>query len=270
MREPSARKDIEHTFVVPAFGQSAYLADCLRSLNAQTVPSRVVVATSTPWNGLEALAGGFGARLAVHGPNRGIGHDWNAALDEVDTPWATLAHQDDVYLPDFVAGTLALARSSPDVLLVATGYAELLEPGGTLRTASSMLLIKRVLMELGYLGRRRIVTPSAKRRLLRFGCPIPCPSVSLRVDRTRLRFREDLKVNLDWEAWLRLAAAPGAFAYDRRVLMHHRIHQGSETSAGVRGGVRAAEDRLIFESLWPAPAARLLSRMYALSYEEGR
>lgn len=258
-----------HTFVVPAYGRSPHLAQCLASLQRQTRPSVVVVATSTPWDGLESLVAAFGARLVVHGPNAGIGRDWNVALAQAGTPWVTIAHQDDLYLPTFTERTLALATRRADVVLVATGYGELLEPEGRRRTRSPMLAIKRGLVELAFLGRDAVASAGAKRRLLRFGCPIACPSVTLRLSPEGFSFREDLKVDLDWDAWLRLADKPGAFAYDRGALMLHRIHRGSETSAGVRAGVRAAEDRMMFERLWPAPVARLLTRAYALSYEEG-
>lgn len=258
-----------HTFVVPAYGRSPHLADCLASLQAQTLRSPVIVATSTPWDGLESLVADFDATLVVHAPNVGIGHDWNFALAQAQTPLATLAHQDDLYLPEFAERTLTLAERHADAVLIATGYAELLTPEDTRRTWSLMLAIKRVLVELAFLGRDAVASTAAKRRLLRFGCPIPCPAVTLRLDRDSPRFSESLKVDLDWDAWLRLADKPGAFAYDRQTLMLHRIHCGSETSAGVRAGVRAAEDRMMFERLWPTPLARLLARAYALSYEEG-
>ena len=258
-----------HTFVVPTYGESPHLRDCLVSLRSQTILSPIIVTTSTPWAGLEALASDFDARVATHAPNVGIGRDWNFALEQTATPWVTIAHQDDVYLPAFVERTMAMAARNPDAVLVTTGYAELTGLQGRQRNLSAMLVIKRVLMELGFLGRQSVSSIGAKRLPLRFGCAIPCPSVSLRMDRIGLRFREDLKVDLDWDAWLRLAEKPGAFAYDRRVLMLHRIHGDSETSAGVRAGIRASEDRMMFEVLWPTPIARLLAKAYALSYEAG-
>jgi hypothetical protein len=66
-----------------------------------------------------------------------------------------------------------------------------------------------------------------------------------------------------------LAVQPGAFAYARHTLMLHRIHPGSETSDAIRAGVRAREDLMMFQSLWPAPVARVLAGLYALSYETG-
>src|SRR5690606_17816967 len=72
----------QHSFVVPAYGVSPHLRDCLASLRAQTVQSPVVIATSTPSPALEKIAAEFGADLAVHGPNAGIGRDWNFALSQ--------------------------------------------------------------------------------------------------------------------------------------------------------------------------------------------
>ena len=256
----------EHSFVVPVYGKSPYLRDCLDSLRAQTRPSPILISTSTPWPGLEALANEFGAGLEIHSPNAGIGRDWNAGLAKAGSSWVTLAHQDDCYLPTFTERTLAVASKRAETMLVMTGYGELAE--GAVRTRSAMFAIKRLLLELGFLGRDHVASRGGKRRLLRLGCPVPCPSVTLRAI-PDFRFREDLKVNLDWEAWLRLAESPGAFARVRECLMLHRIHATSETSEGVRAGVRAREDLMMFQSLWPAPIARLLARAYALSYVAG-
>jgi glycosyltransferase involved in cell wall biosynthesis len=257
-----------HTFVVPAYGRSAHLRECLSSLRGQSAASNIVIATSTPYDGLEEVATEYGARLATHSPNAGIGHDWNFALAQADTPWVTLAHQDDLYLPKFLERTLEAVQAHPRAALVFTGYREL--EGGTRRASSAMLAIKRVLLELGFLGRGSLSATGAKLRLLRLGCPIPCPAVTLDLQRlSDLRFREDLRVNLDWDAWIRAAHRPVAFAWVREPLMLHRIHGVSETTAAIRQGVRAAEDRMMFEALWPAPVARMLARAYTLSYETG-
>lgn len=264
-------EDVMHSFVVPVYRDSPHLRACLDSLRTQTRRSPIVLCSSTPYAGLQALADEYGARLVLHSPNVGIGHDWNAALDQVDTEWVTLAHQDDVYLPEFTQRTLVMAACQPQAVMVMTGYGELIDSKvaeSRLRLFSPMLLVKRMLLELGFLGRSAVVNPAAKRRLLRFGCPVPCPAVTLRV-RAGLRFREGLRVNLDWEAWLRLAGQAGAFAYVRRALMLHRIHAGSETSDGIRAGIRAREDLMMFRAQWPAPIARMLARAYAMSYATG-
>lgn len=260
---------VDHSFVIPAYGCSAYLPQCLESLKAQTVQgSEIILCTSTPSEALSAVAERYSVELRVHGPNGGIGRDWNAALNCASRGWVTIAHQDDVYLPRFVERTLQHASETPGASLVMTGYAELLD--GRVRARSAMLRVKSLLLEFGFLGRSAVARRGAKTRLLRFGCPIACPSVTLGPALSDLRFREDLRVDLDWEAWVRAAQVPGAFCYIRECLMQHRIHSASETTAGVRDGVRAEEDARMFASLWPAPIARFLARAYALSYEEGR
>ncbi|RYH41980.1 MAG: glycosyltransferase, partial [Alcaligenaceae bacterium] len=222
----------QHVFVVPAYGRSAHLRSCLASLRQQTRPSPVIICTSTPHEGLERLAEEFDARLVVHSPNAGIGHDWNIALFSANAQWATLAHQDDIYLPHFAEDTLALLAVNPDASLVMTGYGEL--AGEQVRALTPMMAVKRLLQELAFLGRSAIRARDVKRRLLRFGCAIPCPSVTLRLAPKAMQFREDLRLNLDWDAWLRLADEPGAFVRVKRVSMLHRIHTGSETSIETR------------------------------------
>src|SRR5690606_36584909 len=78
--------DARHTFVVPAFGRSPHLRECLASLQAQTRPSPVVVTTPAPYEGLDTLAADYGARLVVNPQGGGIGRDWNFALEQAQTP----------------------------------------------------------------------------------------------------------------------------------------------------------------------------------------
>jgi hypothetical protein len=228
------------------------------------------VSTSTPNAHTEEACRRHGASLQVHGPNRGIGHDWNMGLRLATTPWVTLAHQDDVYAPTYAAYAQQVARDHPDDLIAFCTYGELL-PDDTVRSVAPMLRVKRALIEASFLGRARITTPRSKRRLLRFGNPVPCPAVSInRAAAPSLSFREDMRTNMDWVAWLELADLPGGFNVVREPLMHHRIHPLSETSATIAGGHRRSEDRMVFDRLWPAAIARALSSIYELSYRSNK
>lgn len=257
----------DHCFVVPAYGKSPHLGECLRSLRAQLVASRIIITTSTPFDGIERIAADAGASLIVHAPNRGIGHDWNKALDAADAAWVTLAHQDDTYLPEYSRRVMQLAARYPDASLIFTDYREL--SGEHERPVSNLLRIKKLLLEFAFLGRTRIRSRGAKMRAVRFGCPIPCPTATLGPAASGYRFDESLRINLDWNAWIHLAEQDGSFCYIREVLQRHRIHDESETSAGLRDGARAIEDRAMFVKLWPMPIARLLSRLYSRSYSYG-
>lgn len=255
---------MNHSFVVPAYGESPHLEACLRSLAAQERPTSIIVATPTPSPRIEALAAAYGAELRVNERGGGIGIDWNFALSCASTRWVTIAHQDDVYLPRFTAATLDAAERHPDASLVFTGYAERTVDG--IRVDTTLLRIKRALLELGFLGGSRAGTRFFKTNTLRFGCAIPCPAVTIDQARNRLRFREDLRIDLDWAAWLELARRPGAFVYVREVLMEHRVHADSETTAGIAGGARAAEDRALLRMMWPGPVADAIAATYGIAY----
>jgi len=254
-----------HSFVVPAYGETPHLDTCLRSLASQLVPTPVVVSTSTPYDGLDAVCAEHGARLVVHEPNRGIGHDWNAALWAADTTWVTLAHQDDVYEPRYSRAIRDHVTAWPNDLLVFTDYYEIVD--GARRPTVAMLRVKKVLLEVGFLGRRRLARRRSKQRVLRLGNPIACPSAALNTRRmTDFRFREGLAANMDWFAWLDIAARDGGIGYVREALLGHRIHRDTETSAAISDGKRYQEDLEAFKTLWPMPVARVLAAAYTRSY----
>ena len=258
----------DHCFVVPAYGESPYLETCLRSLAAQDAPTQVRVATSTPNAHIAGLAAKYGVPLHINSQQGGIGADWNFALSTTDVPWVTLAHQDDIYLPGFVAHTLRAVSRHSDAVLAFTRYSEI--EGDTLRRSSLLIGIKHALLELGFAGRSRAATRFSKTNVLRFGCAIPCPAVTINAAATRLRFRTDLKVDLDWAAWLELARKPGSFVYLREPLMQHRVHADSETSAAIDGGHRLAEDQALLRSLWPQAVARAITATYRIAYRSNR
>ncbi len=224
--------------------------------------------SSTPSAWLEAQAEAAGAVLAVHGPPSGIASDWNAALARapVDADWVTIAHQDDLYDPEFTEHTLASLACVPDALLAFTDYRELTEQGP--RGKTPLMVVKRVLLELGFLGRHH-VRGAARRRSLWFGTPIPCPAVTLRRDLGRI-FDPNYGVSVDWAAWLDLCDREGSFVWVRAPLMSHRIHAGSETTQAIAGGKRMQEDARLLHRLWPAWIARMIVCTYAFAYASNR
>lgn len=259
----------DHTFVVPAYGRSRHLEDCLASLRTQSSGSRVVVSTSTPFEGIETLAKEYGAEIFVHSPNRGIGHDWNMALEQSRTTWTTLAHQDDVYYREYSARVCDAGGNSEDTLIVFSDYVEVRQNGKC--SVGPLLMLKRLLLHGGFLGRNTIASRGAKMRALRLGSSIPCPAVTYhRRAIESFRFREDLRVSLDWAAWLDLATRRGAFVWVRDVLMEHRIHPVSETRRALDDGSRRREDLDLLQMLWPRPVAKLLSAAFSVAYGEER
>lgn len=259
---------VDHCFVVPAYGDSPHLEACLQSLDGQTTKSRTLIATSTPNRHIRELAQSRGIAVHVNPHRAGIGSDWNFALEVADARWVTLAHQDDIYLPDFVGRTLSSLSRHPDAVLAFCGYDEIEED--RVRPASMLIRIKQALLELGFVGGSRASTRLFKTNALRFGCAIPCPAVTFDLSATGLRFRTDLQVDLDWAAWLDLARRPGAFVYVRERLMQHRVHRDSETSAAIDAGHRLAEDAMLLGSLWPDVIARAILASYRIAYRSNR
>jgi len=259
MTSPGGRAS--HVFAVPAFGEPHWLERCVRSLQRQSVPSSIVITTSTPNSHVAAVAQRCEVPLVVNPRAGGIASDWNFALDQARTGWVTLAHQDDWYEPRYVEACLAAVAESLRTILVFTGATETLD--GDARTLLNTR-VKRLISRAAFLGGRSIDAAWRKRLLLSFGNPIPCPSVMINRDEARdFRFPEGWKSNLDWRAWCDLAVRPGSFVYLPDSLVHRTMHRDAETTRALTE--RAIEDARMFRELWPAPVAAALNVLYAPS-----
>jgi len=251
-----------HTFVVPAFGDSPHLEECLRSLAAQHDASPIIVSTSTPSKYLESLATSFNVKYYVHDQKKGIGHDWNMAMMAAGSDWITIAHQDDIYYPEFAGEVKKVIALHSDASVIFTNYHEI--RNGRTPLQGSLIALKKLLLQIGFLGRRSIQSKLSKTNTIRFGCAIPCPTVTLPYDPS-FKFHETLQVNLDWDAWLRKAQSDGSFVWIGKTLMAHRIHEEQASSSAIRTGIRHQEDLLLLQRLWPSFVANLIEKTYRLT-----
>ena len=216
-----------HTYVVCAYKESPYLEKCIESLMKQTVKSRIIVATSTPNQLISGICEKYGLPLRVNENHTGIAGDWNFAMEQADTELVTIAHQDDIYYPAYTESILKVRAD--DALIIFTDYAEI--RNGKTVLANVNLRIKRIL-----LAPLRISLlqgfPFVRRRSLSMGNPICCPAVTyVRRNLPQPFFTEHFRSNVDWDAWERISRNKGRFVYIPKVLIGHRIHSGSETSA---------------------------------------
>ena len=250
---------VDHAFVVPAYGDSPFLAGCLASLRAQSLSSRIVIATSTPSDFIRAAAREADVRVVVNPERAGIGADWNFALSIATRRYVTLAHQDDVYAADFLHETLA-AFTRGDASLCFTGYQEIDDDGAP---KSSKVSRVKHLIEAVTLGRARIVRGLRLRAYLSFGDPLPCSSVTF--DRSRnpaFSFSRDLASNLDWDAWWRLMASGETFVRAPARLVGRRHNALTATSRLKRDGTRDREDLMMFRRAWPWPLSDAIAALY--------
>jgi len=258
----------EHTFIILAYKQSPYLEDCIRSLKAQSVPSRILIATSTPSDWLKGIGEKYNLPIHVREGKSGMADDWKYALSISQTDLVTLAHQDDLYAPAYAQHMRESAERNVDVLILFSNNDLLIENRHVTRTIN--LSIQRALL-WPFRLRNHVRSRFVRRMTLSFGNPICCPSVTYCMKNLNhlpggFSFDTTFPNNLDWEAWIRLARCRGSFVYVPEVLMTHRFHRESETSSSLMSNRRHQDDRRIFNQLWPKPIAAAIAGLYALAY----
>jgi glycosyltransferase involved in cell wall biosynthesis len=258
----------KHTFVIPAYRESLYLEECIRHLLAQTVESHIVITTSTPTLHTEQLAKKYNLVYHINPKAESIADDWNFALAQSQTPLVTIAHQDDIYEPDYVqAITTPFDKyKANEVLIAFTDYQDIVN--GKTRAGGINAIVKHSLL-LPFFFKKKITSRFFKQLILRFGDPICCPSVTFnKAALGNFSFSPDYKVALDWYAWYQLSNQPGAFLYIDKKLIRHRIHDQSETVRQINSGLRKQEEQRIFELFWGKTLARLITAIYAIGHKD--
>lgn len=267
---------MKHTFVICAYKESPYLEECIKSLKEQTVESNILLSTATPSMYLKNICEKYDVAYRVRDGKPEISADWNYGLSIAETAYVTLAHQDDIYEPQYVEKVLQgiqdrkkEAANEPSIIFA--DYCEILN--GQKNKNSVNLKIKKILL-FPLRNKKRQDRVYSKRAVLRFGNAIGCPTVTYNMryiddllsksERDAL-FETHFRSNLDWEAWEWLSSQEGAFLYIPEVLMGHRIHAESETSAVIQDEKRTLEDFEMFCKFWPGWFAKIISRAYKKS-----
>ncbi|MDO3628874.1 glycosyltransferase [Mucilaginibacter sp. BT774] len=254
-----------HTFVIPAYKESSFLEQCIHSLLAQTVKSRVIITTSTPTDYTKNIAKKYDLPYYIN-DKRGIANDWNFALSKVTTPLATIAHQDDIYEPEYAENVIK--ATNKNVLITFTGYNDWIN--NQRRPKSLNYFVKRALL-FPFIFKKEIKSNWFKKLILKFGDPICCPAVTFNIEAlTGFSFSSDFTVALDWYAWYQLANREGSFVYINKNLMNHRIHEESETTAKLSDGVRRNEELQMFRMMWGKRTASFISWVYTLGHADNK
>lgn len=247
-----------HTFVICAYKESLYLEECIKSLENQTIKSKIIMVTSTPNQYIENLTKKYNLELFINYGEHGIGPDWNFGISCAKTELVTIAHQDDIYNSNYLEEILKAYEKCKECSIIFGNYRELKE--GKMVELTKNLKIKQFCL------RGLIKKPNdkfAKRRALKYGNAICCPCVTLNTKVvTKSPFKVEMKCNLDWYTWYELSQMPYAFNYINKDLMYHRIHGDSETSNSIKNNVRLQEDYEMFKKFWPVPIARLFMFFY--------
>lgn len=269
----SIKSDLQHLlesmklqFVIPAYKESPYLEECINSLLAQEARAEILICTSTPSAFLDAIAKKHNIPLVINtNSQQGIASDWNFAYQNATADLVVIAHQDDIYLPNFCQQAKAIFLENPQMGIAFTDCLELLE--GQVMAWHSRGIVKKLIRELAFLGLRGTRNHVRLKTLLSFGNSISCPSVILNKKKLEsFTFSSRFQINLDWEAWTQLAESNVMFGYIRKRLYIHRIHPESENQASLKDGRRLDEDLQMFGRFWPPWIVKLISALYRFGY----
>lgn len=256
------KKVNSHTFVICAYGESEYLEDCIKSLNAQTIKTNIILYTSTPSKVIEKICRDYKIPMFT-GQGGSIGKDWNNAMSFVTTSYATIAHQDDIYLPKYAETIMDLFVEHPSGLIAYSNYREW--KNGEVIPLNTNLKIKNIMLKVMSVSKKSIFW---RKRIMSLGSPICCPAVSYNLELLKdFKFNEEMKVSLDWLAWYDISNLKGKFLYDNQELMWHRIHEESETTNMISDNTRTKEDMYMFNKFWPKPIAAFIMKFYVKSQD---
>lgn len=251
---------IRHTFAICAYKESPYLEECIVSLKKQKLQSEIILATSTPNEYIKKITDKYEIPMYVNDGESGITQDWNFALSKVKTRYATITHQDDIYEEYYSYKIVEEFECSARPLIAFTDYNEI--RNGEKVSDIPMLNIKRKML-LPFRIKAWRGSKFVRRRILAFGDPICCPSVAFCLDNiSQPIFNNHFRSCEDWEAWEKISRLEGDFIYIPELLMAHRIHAESATTAIIADNDRTKEDFEMFCKFWPKWIARIIEHFY--------
>ncbi len=254
---------MEHTFAICAYKESEYLSECIESLLAQTEKSLIFIATSTDNEYIRNIAKQYDIPICVNPGEGGITQDWNFALGRATTKYVTIAHQDDIYEPEYTEKIMKAIKKCKKPIIAFSDYCEL-RNGKKVRN-TKMLKIKRLML---FPLRIKAFWSSkfVRRRVLSLGDPICCPAVTFNMENVEKPiFNNHFLCAEDWEAWEKLSKKSGEFIYLKRPLMCHRIHEESTTTEALKAGVRIDENFEMYCKFWPKSVAKFINKYYTAS-----
>lgn len=258
----------DHTFVICAYKESEFLEDCIQSVLAQQVRGEVIITTATPNEHIDRLSDKYNIPLFINPDGGEIAKDWNFGIAQAKTELVTLAHQDDIYEPEFLRCVLEQVNYFEKPLIAFTDYGELRD--GKKVSQNRLLNIKRIML---FPLRLQLLQKSifVRRRILSFGSAISCPSVTYVKSNLEIPiFEIGFRGGLDWQAWERISKMKGAFAYCKPLLMYHRIHEESATTEIIADNDRTKEDFEMFCRFWPKWMAKIISSFYQKSQDSNQ
>ena len=258
-----------HTFVVLAYKESKDLERCIKSVLNQKYKSDVVIATSTPNDYIKKLAKKYKLEVIINKNHIDIGGDFDFAISCGKTNLVTVAHQDDVYDYEYSYEMVENYKKHKDALILFPSYYEIKGSEKIYNNLNSK--IKRFLLR-PLLNKEKSGSIKRKRRALKYGCTIGCPSVCFNMKKVKLPvfFGSGMKCDIDWYAWEKLSKEEGKFIYINKSLMGHTISEETTTTEIINAGIRTKEDLIMFKKFWPSLIAKIITKLYKFSEKNNK
>ena len=255
-----------HTFVICAYKESKYLEECIKSVLSQKIKSKVIITTSTPNDFIKKMANKYNIEMFINNGEKGIGQDWNYGVSKAETDYITIAHQDDIYKPEYLESIIYYIEKNKDFIIAFSDYREI-KNDIEIEMTKNLKLKKLLLFPLKIFGKSKFI----RRRILSLGNSICCPSVTINKKITGEKpYKTEMKCDLDWDTWDKLSKYNGRFLYINKELMLHRIHEESETSNLIENNIRLKEDLLMLQRYWPKTIAKMIMKFYGKAIETNK
>jgi glycosyltransferase involved in cell wall biosynthesis len=258
---PGSERRPEFSVAIPTHYPGEQLLAALRSVLAQDPGPQAmqiaVVDDASPDIDLEGLVARVApsGRVEVHRNrfNLKLAGNWNRCIEVSRGELVHILHQDDFVSAGFYEAMSAAMRAAPGALMAFCRCSFVDEHGA--RIGASRRRAWRAGIARNWLAR----ISEAQR--------VQCPGVVVRRStyETLGGYRSDLQFALDWEMWVRIAAA-GDVWYEPRELASYRWHEGNITKSLERQGITDADTLRaiqVFSAHLPAAQReRLLARTY--------
>jgi glycosyltransferase involved in cell wall biosynthesis len=225
------------TIAITVFHRTEFIRQAIDSALDQTVPVRVIVVEDcAPSDEVRALVEktyGDRVRYFRNPKRRGTFDNWNACLEDCETAWISILHDDDFLRPNFVETMLEVAEAAP--------------PAGAYFSWRAAWFDDRQVYQEEPADPRMGAKPWRVLDLETFALTnqVYFPGQLLHVESVRSLggFRGRSLYAGDWEMWFKLAFHFGA-VQTRAAIGVGRSHSGltRETNRIVRSGRRAALD----------------------------
>lgn len=260
------KKKYRHVFSVPCYGDSPYLEELIRSLLRQSLRAHIILVSAGDSAFLRELSARFGLPLYLREGKPCLRDDWNFAYEKGAelAELVTIAHQDDLYDPDYLKAVLHAFSLYPDMSLFFCDCRTIDASGNVFSRRAEA--VKRFL-RLRLRNHERADRRSVKLSALRFGNGIICPSCCYRPSLcgTPL-FQNSYRFIIDWDTFLRLSRRPGRFLSLEKPLLSYRVHGGAETARQIESHNREKEEEEEFRKLHGAFLAGILMLFYRRAY----